>query len=191
MLSMGRLMERSLVAVGNNIAETIGGTMKGAFEDALGAWMDGSKSFVQAAEDMVKGVVKALVIESIVQAVTEFARGVASLASQDYVAAPQHFAAAAAWAAVGVVAGGVGAGIGAFGGGGGGEKGGASGGADARSLGRDSVREEAASAPVTINVYPGGFITRGEVSNAVMDAVEFAGRNGRRIPSGMLRGGGS
>lgn len=191
-ISTGRLMERSLVAVGNNIADTIGGTMKGAFEDALGAWMDGSKSFVQAAEDMVKGVVKALVIESIVQAVTEFARGVASLASQDYVAAPQHFAAAAAWAAVGVVAGGVGAGIGAFGGGGG-DKGGsaATGAADSRSLARDSVREADMAAPITINVYPGGFVTKDDVAGGVLDAVNRAGRNGGRFNPALLRGSGS
>jgi hypothetical protein len=90
-----------------------------------------------------------------------------------------------------VVAGGVGAATGAFGGGGGEKKVDNGGGADSRSMGRDSVREAAMAAPVTINVYPGGLVTRGEVAAGVMDAMEYAARDGRRIPSAMLRGGGS
>lgn len=187
MISQSRLMERTMVATGNNIAETIGGTMKSAFESALGAWMDGSKSFVEAAEEMVKGVIKALVMESIVQAVVEFARGVAAVASQDYVSAPQHFAAGAAWAAVAGVAGGIGAGIGAFGGGGE-KKDAGSGGADTRSMGAGSVREEAAAQNVTINVFPGGFTTRGEVVGGVMQAIDEAARSGYRFDGRLLRG---
>lgn len=189
MISQGRLMERSLVAVGNNIADTVGETMTGAFEKALGAWLDGSKSFVEAAEEMVKGVIKALTIESIVQAVTEIARGISALARQDYVAAPQHFAAAAAWGAVAGVAGAVGAGIGAFGGGGGDKAGaGAGAGTDARSLGASAVQERERTENITINVYPGGYLTQDEVSLGVLDAVNRAGRLGGRVDSRLLRG---
>jgi hypothetical protein len=185
MMSSTRLMERTMVAVGNNIADTIGGTMTSAFEQALGAWLDGSESFVEAAENMVKGVIKALVMESIVQAVVEFARGLTSLAGQDYVAAPQHFMAAAAWAAVGGVAGSIGAGIGAFGGGG--EKK-DDGGGDARAMGAGSVREESAVQNVVINVFPGGFTTRGEVVGGVVQALDEAARTGYRLDSRLLRG---
>lgn len=191
MISRGRLMERSLVAVGNNIADTIGGTMTSAFEKALGAWLDGSMSFVEAAEEMVKGVIKALTIESIIQAVTEVARGISALARQDYLAAPQHFAAAAAWGAVAVVAGSVGAGIGAFGGGGGGDSASSQGGGggDARALGAGSVEERERTENVTINVYPGGYLTRDEVALGVLDAVNRAGRQGGRIDGRLTRGG--
>lgn len=189
MISRGRLMERSLVAVGNNIAETVGGTMKGAFEDALGAWLDGSKSFVEAAEEMVHGVIKALTIESIVQAVAEIARGIAALAGGRYDAAPQHFAAAAAWGAVAGVAGAVGAGIGSFGGGG--QQQGASGGGDSRALAAGSVQERERTENITINVYPGQiYSTADQLNNAVFDAVDGAIRmSGRRIdPRGLPRG---
>lgn len=184
--STARLMERSLVAVGNNIAETIGGTMQGAFSDALGAWLDGSKSFVQAAEDMAKGVIKALTIESIVQAVTEVARAVASFASQDYASGVAHLAAAAAWGAVGVVAGGVGAAVGAFGGGGGADKS-AGGGADNRDLSSRSVSERDVSQPIVVNVYPEVFANR-NAQRFVYDAMNAGARDGRTIDSRALRG---
>lgn len=185
MLSTTRLLERGIVAVGNNIAETIGGTMKGAFEDALGAWLDGSKSFVQAAEDMAKGVIKALTIESIVQAVTEVARAVASFASQDYASGVAHLAAAAAWGAVGVVAGGVGAAVGAFGGGGADKT--ASQGADNRDLSRGAVAERDASQPITVIVYPEVFANR-NAQRFVYNTIDAGARNGRTIDSRALRG---
>lgn len=185
MLSTARLLERGMVAVGNNIAETIGGTMQGAFTDALGAWLDGSKSFVQAAEDMAKGVIKALTIESIVQAVTEVARAVASFASQDYASGVAHLAAAAAWGAVGVVAGGVGAAVGAFGGGGGADKS-ASQGADNRDLSSRSVQERDISQPIVVNVYPNAFAR--DMERHTYDAINAGARNGRRIESRAVRG---
>lgn len=177
MISSGRLLERGMVAVGNNIAETIGGTMKGAFQDALGAWLDGSLSFVEAAERMAKGVIKALVTESIVQAIVEGARAIASIASQDYVGAATHAAAAAAWAAVGVVAGGVGAGIGAFGGGG--EKGGSATSSTADAS-RERQRDQGPSGNVTLNVYPGGYITARDVRAGIVQALNEADREGVR-----------
>jgi hypothetical protein len=187
-ISIGRLMERSLIASGNAISETIGGTMKSAFEDALGAWLDGSVDFVKAAEEMAKGVIKALVIESIVQAVTETARAIADLASYRYDSAAAHFAAAAAWAAVGVVAGGVGAGIGAFGGGGdkGSEEGKASGGRD---LASRSTAEDRGPQTTIINVYPGMVLsTQRDLQAAVYDVINGGARDGMRIDSRATRG---
>jgi hypothetical protein len=186
-ISIGALVERSLVAAGNSIADTIGGTMKGAFEDALGAWLDGSVDFVKAAEEMAKGVIKALVIESIVQAVTETARAIADLASYRYDSAAAHFAAAAAWAAVGVVAGGIGAGIGAFGGGDkGSEEGKASGGRD---LASRSTAEDRGPQTTIINVYPGQVLsTARDIQGAVYDAINMGARDGMRIDGRATRG---
>lgn len=180
MIGSGRLVERSLVAVGNNIAETVGEKMKGAFEEALSAWMDGAESFEKAAEKMAHGVIKALVIESIVQAAVELARGVTALAGIATAAeAPGHFAAAAAWAAVAGVAGGIGAGIGAFGADA--PTGANAGKTDSRALAAGSVQERERTENITINVYPGGYLTRDEVAHGVMDAIDHAGRSGRRL----------
>lgn len=183
MLSTGDLLRVGMVSVGNQIADTIGGTMLNAFESALGAWLDGSKSFVEAAEEMARGVLKALVIESIVQAVTEGARAIASAASYDFSGAALHAAAAAAWAAVGAVAGGVGAAIGGFGGGG----------KDAPSASTavtptDASTSAQQSQPMVINVYPGGFITRRDVSAGIVDALNEAGRDGYRLDPGLVGG---
>lgn len=184
MLSQTALLEVGMTSAANSIADTVGGTMVGAFEQALGAWLDGSKSFVEAAEDMVKGVLKALVIESIVQAVTETARGIADLASYKYDTAALHFAAAAAWAAVGGVAGAVGAGIGAFGGGGGG----ADKSASATVTPTDASAQQQAQQPSVINVYPGGFITRRDIEAGIVDALNAAAREGRRVDPAIMGG---
>lgn len=182
MISQGDLLRQSMVSAGNEIADTVGGTMVGAFEQALGAWLDGSKGFVEAAEDMVKGVLKALVIESIVQAVTETARAIASFASQDYAAGAMHLAAAGAWAAVGGVAGAVGAGIGAFGGGGGGKE------AAAPVTPTDASTQQQQQQPTVINVYPGGYITQRDVQAGIVDALNAAGREGRRLDPALMGG---
>lgn len=183
MSTEAELLGMTMTSVGNDIANTIGGTMVSAFEKALGAWLDGSKSFVEAAEEMVKGVLKALVIESIVQAVTEGARAIASAASYDFAGAAMHAAAAAAWAAVGVVAGGVGAGIGAFGGGGKETPSAAS-----SATPTDSTNTAQSQQPVQFIVMPGGFVTRRDVAAGVMDAIEDARREGYRIDPGMVGG---
>ena len=185
MLSQSELMRVGMTSVGNEIANVVGGTMVGAFESALGAWLDGSKSFVEAAEDMVKGVLKALVIESIVQAVTETARGIADLAGYKYDTAALHFAAAAAWGAVGVAAGAVGGAIGAFGGGGK-DAGGA--GASQSVTPTDASTTAAPSQPVTINVYPGGFITRRDMYAGVVDALNESAREGYRVDPSLIGG---
>ena len=183
MLSTSELLRVGMTSVGNEIADTIGGTMKGAFEQALGAWLDGSKSFVEAAEEMARGVLKALVIESIVQAVVEGARAIASAASYDFSGAALHAAAAAAWAGVGIVAGGVGAAIGGFGGGG----------KDAPSTSNSVTPTDAStsaqqSQPMVINVYPGGYITRRDVNAGIVDALNEAGRDGYRLDPGLVGG---
>lgn len=184
MLSTGELLRVGMTSVGNQIADTIGGTMVSAFEQALGAWLDGSKSFVEAAEDMVKGVLKALVVESIVQAVTETARGIADIASYRYDSGALHFAAAAAWAAVGGVAGAVGAGIGAFGGGGK-----DAGSASAQTVTpTDASSQQAAQQPMVINVYPGGFLTQRDVQAGIVDALNDAAREGRRVDPSLIGG---
>lgn len=184
MLSTSELLRVGMTSVGNEIADTIGGTMKGAFEQALGAWLDGSKSFVEAAEEMARGVLKALVVESIVQAVVEGARAIASAASYDFSGAALHAAAAAAWAAVGVAAGGVGAAIGGFGGGGG---------KDAPSASTavtptDASTSAQQSQPMVINVYPGGFTTRREVVAGVYDAIREGAREGYVLPADVMGG---
>lgn len=175
----GQLMQRGMTAVANNIADAVGGTMKGAFESALGAWLDGSKSFVQAAEDMAKGVLKALVTESIVQAVTETARGIADLASYHYDSAALHFAAAGAWAAVGVVAGGIGGAVGAFGGGGADKQVATT--RDTASPSREA-QQGGAGTNLTMYVYPGGYITQREVNAGILDALRQAAREGGQMP---------
>ena len=183
MRSQADLLEMSMTSAGNSIADTIGGTMVGAFESALGAWLDGSKSFVEAAEDMVKGVLKALVIESIVQAVTETARGIASIASQDYAGGAAHLAAAAAWAAVGGVAGAAGAAMGGFGGGSGKDA------APSTAVTpSDASAQQQPSQPMVINVYPGGFITQRDVEAGLVDALNSAGREGRRLDPSLMGG---
>lgn len=182
MLSTGRLMERGVTAIANNIAESVGGTMTSAFSSAVGAWLDGSKSFVEAAEEMAKGVIKALVQESIVQGVTELARGIADLASYRYDSAALHFAAAAAWAVVGGAAGAIGAATGAFGGGGKAE------GASQREM-ADRDRERARDAPTgnaVINIYADGMpVTRSDFAAGMSRALRDTVRAGY-LPAGAL-----
>lgn len=182
MLSTGRLMERGVTAIANNIAESVGGTMTSAFSSAVGAWLDGSKSFVEAAEEMAKGVIKALVQESIVQGVTELARGIADLASYRYDSAALHFAAAAAWAVVGGAAGAIGAATGAFGGGGKAE------GASQREM-ADRDRERARDAPTgnaVINIYADGMpVTRADFAAGMSRALRDTVRAGY-LPAGAL-----
>jgi hypothetical protein len=186
-IGMGRLMERSMVAIGNNIAETVGGTMVGAFKSAVSAWVDGSKTFVEAAEDMAKGVIQALVVEAIVQGVVEIARGIADMASYQYATGAQHFAAAAAWAAVGGVAGAVGGAIGAFGGGGGGAGKDAAGGTDQRGLADRSLGEGDADRSIVVIVQPGWANAR-EQQRFVYGSLAAGARSGMRVDSTALRG---
>lgn len=176
MLSTGRLLDRGLTAIGNNISEVVGGQMTAAFSSAVGAWLDGSKSFVDAAEEMAKGVIKALVQESIVQGVTELARGIADLASYRYDSAALHFAAAAAWAVVGGVAGGIGAATGAFGGAGKGQES-----ASQKDLAdRDREAQRGAAAGTTVvNIYTTGLpMTKSDVAAGTFRGLRDAQRHG-------------
>lgn len=135
-ISAGRLMGEAARATGQQVLQHIGGVATDALRANVSAWIDGSKSGIQAAKDFAKGVIQALVSESVVQALVETARGFAALASYRYDAAGAHFTSAGIWAAVGVGAGVVGAATGALGGGRGR---GASGGGD-RFRGVDSPR---------------------------------------------------
>lgn len=176
-LSTAALLEEGMHSTANSIADAVGGTLVGAFQTAVDAWLDGSLTFVEAAEAMVKGVLKSLVSEAIVQGVVELARAVASAASYDMPGAALHLGAAAAWAAVGAAAGAVGAGIGAFGGGA--SKGGAAAGAALpQATAQDSQRP---AGNTVINVYPGGFVTRGEVVAGVYEAINEGGRMGMQL----------
>lgn len=173
-----------------SVADMVGGTMTSALSSAVSAWVDGSASFVDAAEAMAKGVIKSLVEMSIVQTIVETARGIADLANRQYDTAVQHFVAAAEFAAVGVVAGGIGAGIGAFGGGGAGAaKGG--GGASTRDMANassEAQRNQGAGGTMVLNVYPGGYITQRDVQAGILDALDRAARDGMRINPRLLGG---
>ena len=178
----GLLMSRSMTATGNTILDSVGNKMTGAFQEAVGAWLDGSKSFVEAAEGMAKGVIKALVMEGIVQAVVEGARSIASFASQDYAGGVAHAGAAAAWAAVAVVAGGVGAATGAFGGGGGAKTEGAS----QRDMASADRERQRGGEPGTmvVNVYADNLpVTQGDLDRVMTQMVRRGiERHGERFP---------
>ena len=184
MMSDSRLAERSLVATGNTITETIGGKMTSALGSAVGAWLDGSKSIVEAAEEAAKGVIKALVQEAIVQTIVEGARSIASFASQDYAGGIAHATAAGAWAAVGIVAGGIGAATGSFGGGGKGS------GVSARET-ADSDRErerDRNAGPQVINIYADGLpTTRNDFAAGLTRGLRDARRAGY-LPAGAFGG---
>jgi hypothetical protein len=160
--------------------ETLAEFSAGALQDSVGAWLDGALSFEEAAKQMVDGVIKALVAESIVQAVVETARGVAALAG--VVTAPLaagHFAAAASWAAVGTAAGVAGALMGSFGGGGGG------GGGEVRAPERaiEQPREQDAG-PTTIVVnWNSPVVTAG-------DRAQLGQQIGELVEEGRRRAGG-
>ena len=177
----GLLMSRGMTATGNQIADTIGSQMTGAFNEALGAWMDGSKTFVEAAEGMAKGVIKALTQEAIVQAVTEIARSIASFASQDYAGGIAHAGAAAAWAAVGIAAGAVGAATGAFGGGGAKDAGTST--KDMANADRERQRGGELGTTV-INVYADNLpVTQGDLDRVMTGMVRRGiERHGERFP---------
>ena len=177
----GLLMSRSMTATGNTILDSVGNKMTGAFQEAVGAWLNGSKSFVEAAEGMAKGVIKALVMEGIVQAVVEGARSIASFASQDYAGGVAHAGAAAAWAAVAVVAGGVGAATGAIGGGGAKTEG-----ASQRDMASADRERQRGGEPGTtvINVYADNLpVTQGDLDRVMTQMVRRGiERHGERFP---------
>lgn len=179
-----QLMARGMTAAGNQIVSTIGRDMQGALQSSVAAWLDGSKTFVEAAEAMAKGVLKSLVTEAIVQGVVELARGIADIAGQRYDSGALHFAAAAAWAAVGVVAGGVGAAVGAFGGGGD-AKGNSASTRDTANASRE--REAQGGGNVTLYVYPGGYITKKDVTAGMIDALNEGARSGMQLDPRIVR----
>jgi hypothetical protein len=178
-VTQSQVMDRGFSVVAGSIAETVGGTMVGAFDKAVGAWLDGSKTFVQAAEEMALGVIKSLTQRAIVEAVSEAAQAIASAARYDAAGAALHGAAAAAWAGVGVAAGSLGLAVGAFGGGNSKSGGAAPAGPIDTGI-QNGAAAEAANAPVIINLYPGNVLgTSDDVAEAVASAMEHARRIGR------------
>lgn len=169
-----------------SIGDSALGTLQSGLQSSLSAWLDGTKSFEQAAADMVKGVLKALVSESIVQGIVETARGIAALASYRYDAAALHFAAAGTWAAVGITAGAVGAATGAFGGGGAGASASGGSGKPGRQDRAQASTSNQAPAPITIMMYaPNAVLTEAErasmIARSLRTGERMLGRGAVRI----------
>lgn len=82
--------------------------MAGMFVEALGssvtAALMGSVSFGQAMESMLKSMLATLAGEAVVQAIREWAAGLAAAARYDYASAALHYASAKTWAVVAAVA---------------------------------------------------------------------------------------
>jgi hypothetical protein len=76
-----------------------------AMQMGVRAAIEGKKGFAKALKDMVADMLASLAELAAVQAIVELAEAIGCFARQDYVAAPQHLAAMAAWIAVGVAAG--------------------------------------------------------------------------------------
>lgn len=162
----------------------------GAFGESIAAALEGTKSFADSMEEMLRALLKTLVKESVVQGLKHTAMGIGKLAAYDYPGAAQEFAAVAAWAAVGIASG---AGIAALG-----PPAGAGGGAPARAATASSDRAARAdsgqsgnSGPLnlTINVSGAAFTDAG-VQRAVSESIREAAANGYLTPAhlGGLRG---
>ncbi len=183
-LDSGRVWASGMAAIGNEVATSIGSNLQSAFSSSLGAFLDGSKSFGEAALDMVRGVTRALTQEGIVQAIVETARGLAALATTwgtPNPAALLHFASAGVWAAVAGGAGLVGAATGAFGGGGRAASAGAGGGA------RPAMAQPQQNpSNVTVNILtPNAVLTEAErgqmVAQSIREARRQFGASGVRV----------
>ena len=162
----------------------------GAFGESIAAALEGTKSFADSMEEMLRALLKTLVKESVVQGLKHTAMGIGKLAAYDYPGAAQEFAAVAAWAAVGIASG---AGIAALG-----PPAGAGGGAPARAATASNDRAARAdsgqtgnSGPLnlTINVSGAAFTDAG-VQRAVSESIREAAANGYLTPAhlGGLRG---
>lgn len=177
MASTSQLIGKSMEATGKQISEVVGNDFRGAFEDAIGAMLDGTKTFDQAMADMAKSAIRSLVQQSIVQVAVEGAQAIAHAAVYDEAGAAAHLAAMAAWGAVGAVAGGVGAGIGAFGGGGASKANvpSSSSALDNGGLVSDRSSQGAAALTIVLNA-PNALMTRGEQGVFVQTLIDAARR---------------
>lgn len=165
--------------VGEKMLGVLDGVADGVGESVVAA-LEGSKSFGEAMEEMVRSTLRALAKLAIVEALKEGAMAVAALATYRYDAAVQHGIAAGMWAGVGVVAG---AGVAAMGSGA--KPAAASGGGASASTatggGRAARADDRASTggPLTIvlNVSGAAFTDAG-VQHAATAAVREAVGNG-------------
>lgn len=167
------------VDVANSAIESFGK----AFGKHVNLILSGQESVGEGVLNMVSEVVMAIGQEAIVKAAMEFAEGVAAAAGVlTAPLAPGHFAAAAAFGAVGVAALGAGALIGAARGSGGG----ASAAAAAPALPPPTQQEAAASEggrSITI-VYGGGILgSPRELARHVRDVLEEGEQAGVRLPA--------
>jgi hypothetical protein len=76
------------------------GSMTSSFKSHMAAVIQGRETIAQAFEGLINDVLMSLATESAVQAIYETAKGIADLASYNYVGAGQHFAAAGLYAVI-------------------------------------------------------------------------------------------
>jgi hypothetical protein len=160
-----------------------------AFGEGIAAALEGTKSFAQSMEEMLRSQLRSLVKEAVVHGLKHTALGIGKLASQDYPGAALEFATVAAWTAVGVAAG---AGLSAMG-----PPPGAQGAAPKpASASSDRAARADSGAPggggplnLTINVSGAAFTDAG-VQRAVSESIREAAANGYLTPAhlGGLRG---
>lgn len=157
-----------------------------AFGEAVAAALEGSKSFAESMEEMLRATMRSLVKQAIVEGLKHTALGIGKIADYDYPGAAQEFAAAGAWAAVGVAAG---AGLAAMGpshpsASARGASGGAlpAGGGGGRDRPAQPDRGGGGPLALTINVSGAAFTDAG-VHHAVAVAVREAAANGYLTPS--------
>lgn len=161
----------------------------GAFGESIAAALEGTKGFMEALEEQGRALMKSLIKESIVMFLKHTAQGIGKVASGNYPEAGVEFAAAGAWAAVGVAAG---AGLSALG------PPASPAGSRATAAKADNDRAARAdsgqsgnSGPLnlTINVSGAAFTDAG-VQRAVSESIREAAANGYLTPAhlGGLRG---
>lgn len=178
--------------VGEKLIGTLEGTAD-AFGESVVAALEGSKSFGESMEEMVRATLRALAKLAIVEALKEGAMAIAAAATYRYDAAIQHGISAGMWVGVGVAAG---AGVAAMGapktsGGAGAGAGGAA--TRSADTGRSArVDEKAAGGPLNlvINVSGAAFTDAG-VQQAVSASIRDAVGNGyltRTQLAGLLGG---
>lgn len=175
MISTGQLMRATAKSIATEMADSIGGEARGAFDSAMQSILDGSKSGKEAFEEFTRSIIQSLVKRSIVEAAVNVASAVAAAARYDFAAAAQHGVAAAMWGAVGGVAAGVGVATGTLktppkpdde------EK------DPAASLRPDRDRDRGGPQNIVVNVGTFPLSTQADIGRAVQDALDAAARRG-------------
>jgi len=175
MIDTGQLMRTTAKSIAVEMADSIGGDARGAFDSAMQSILDGSKSGKEAFEEFTRSIIQSLVKRSIVEAAVNVASAVAAAARYDFAAAAQHGVAAAMWGAVGGVAAGVGVATGTLktppkpdde------EK------DPAASLKPDRDRDRGGPQNIVVNVGTFPLSTQADIGRAVQDALDAAARRG-------------